>query len=161
MEMSRIIWFYGIVCSYKKCNLYTIRLKGMIIMALFDNTSFNLLEKSLDATWLKQKVTLQNIANDSTPNYKAKTVEFGTILKEKCKCKYHISDPQDPFENSDSNIDLTARITEETGTTQTLDGNNVDMEKEQVALSDAQYQYSALLDKVNGEFSMMKSAIQK
>ena len=129
-------------------------------MGLFNSTSFNMLEKSLDATWLKQKVTLQNIANDSTPGYKAKTVEFGSILKEKCKCKYHISDPQNPDENK-GKIDLGVRITEEPNTNQTLDGNNVDMEKEQVALADAQYQYSALINKINGEFSMLRSAIQK
>ena len=59
---------------------------------LFDNTSFSLLEKSMNATWYKQKIISQNIANDSTPGYKAKTVDFKAVLNEKCKCRYHVGE---------------------------------------------------------------------
>ncbi len=123
-------------------------------MALFNNTSFKLLEQGLDAVWLKQKVINQNIANSETPGYKAKTVEFSTVLKEKCKYqKYHLKNEEE--------ASVKVNITEETGTNQLLDGNNVDVEKEMMALVDAQYQYDVLSGKISNEFSMLRTAIQR
>lgn len=124
-------------------------------MALFGNTSFRIMEQGLDNVWYKQKVISHNIANISTPNYKAKTVNFGAVLKEKCKCRYH-DVPQEG-----SRLDMTVHVTEEPYTKQRLDGNNVDLEKEAAALSDAQYQYSSLIDKTINEFNMIRTAIQR
>ncbi|MBZ4671647.1 MAG: flagellar basal-body rod protein FlgB [Clostridiales bacterium] len=130
-------------------------------MALFENTSFKLLQKGLDAAWYKQQVTLQNIANDSTPYYKAKSVEFSAVLKEKFKGKKVSLSNASYSDDIENPIDLKVTTTVERGTNQTLDENNVDMEKEQVELADTQYLYSTLIDKINGEFSMIKSAIQR
>lgn len=124
-------------------------------MALFGNASFKILEQGLDNVWLKQKVISQNIANISTPGYKAKTVTFGAVLQNKCKCRYHTG-PQEK-----ARLDMRAHITSEQDTAQRLDGNNVDFEKESAALSDAQYQYSVLSDKAINELNMIRSAIQK
>ncbi len=123
-------------------------------MALFNNTSFRLLQQGLDAVWLKQKVINQNIANSDTPGYKAKTVQFSTLLKE--KCKYHQYHDQD-----DGELNLKTTITEEKGTNQLLDGNNVDVEKEMMDLADAQYQYDVLSGKITNEFSMLRTAISR
>ncbi len=130
-------------------------------MALFENTSFKLLQKGLDAAWYKQQVTLQNIANDSTPYYKAKSVEFSAVLKEKAKGKKLSLSNVSYSDDIENPIDLKVTTTVERGTNQTLDENNVDMEKEQVDLADTQYLYDTLIDKINGEFSMIKSAIQR
>lgn len=124
-------------------------------MALFNNTSFRLLEQGLDAVWLKQKVISQNIANNDTPGYKAKTVNFSAVLKEKCKSPYH------KYNNTESGINLKTTITQETSTNQTADGNNVDMEKESVALADAQTQYDVLSGKISNEFAMIRTAITR
>lgn len=131
-------------------------------MGLFDSVTHNLAEQALDATWYKQQVITNNIANADTPDYKAKTVEFGLILKEKCKCKYHegIKDGLYHSGSSDEPLKLTVTTTYETNTNQILDGNNVDMEKEQTALADAQYQYSALTDYLNNNYAMIRSAIK-
>lgn len=135
-------------------------------MGLFDTVTHNLAEQALDATWYKQRVITHNIANSDTPDYKAKTVEFGLILKEKCRCRYHEGIEDDSFHRRDSRkpsapLELTVTTTYETDTNQILDGNNVDMEKEQTALADAQYQYSALTDYLNNNYSMIRSAISK
>lgn len=124
-------------------------------MGLFDSTTHVLAEKALDATWYKQQVISNNIANVETPEFKAKTVDFSLVLEEKCKCKYHT-----PKKEKDS-VELKVTTTYETNTNQILDGNNVDMEKEQLALADAQYQYSALLDQLNNEYRMIRSALAR
>ena len=125
-------------------------------MGLFNGTIQSLSEQALDANWYKQQVISNNIANCDTPDYKAKTVEFGIILKEKCKCRYHT-----PDENTYPKPVFSVSTTYETNTNQTLNGNNVDMEKEALDLADTQYQYSALIDQMNNNYSMIRSAIIK
>jgi len=124
-------------------------------MALFNNTSFRLLEQGLDAVWLKQKVISQNIANSDTPGYKARTVNFSTVLKEKSTHSGNNSN------NDNSGINLKTTISVEKSTNQTLDGNNVDSEKEAVALADAQLQYNVLAGKITNEFSMIRTACSR
>ena len=135
-------------------------------MGLFDSVTMNLAEQALDATWYKQRVIRHNIANIDTPDYKAKTVEFGLVLKQQCKCKYHEGIDHGKCFHSDHSDDnepakLSVVTTYETDTNQILDGNNVDMEKEQGALADTQYQYSALMDYMNSRYSMIRTAISK
>lgn len=139
-------------------------------MALFDNTSFRFLEQGLGMTWQKQKIISQNIANDSTPGYKARTVDFNVVLEEKCKCVYHPETPHDEDEvdgrligksGGKSPFGLEMVVTVENNTNQTLDGNNVDIEKEGIALADAQLQYNTLSEKIMNEFSMVRTALSK
>ena len=94
-------------------------------MGLFDNKLQTLSEQTLDAAWYKQRVISNNIANVSTPDYKAKTVNFGLVLKEEmCKCSYHT-----PTDNEKGNVSLKVATTYETNTNQLLNGNNVDIEE--------------------------------
>lgn len=127
---------------------------------MFDNTGFRFLEQGLGLVWQKQKIINQNIANVSTPDYKAKTVDFGVTLDNKCKCAYH---PKSASYRGldDEGLGLTISVTDEENTNQTLDGNNVDIEKESLALLDAQLQYSALSEKMMKEFEMIKTALSK
>lgn len=130
-------------------------------MAILDNTSFSMLVKGLDAAWYKQQVTLQNIANDSTPYYKARSVSFSALLKEKTSNKDSLLASAEVDESLENPIGLKVTTTVERGTNQTLDENNVDAEREQISLVDTQYLYSTLINKVNGEFAMIKSAISR
>ncbi len=43
-------------------------------------SSVNLLEKGLGATWLRNEVISNNIANVDTPGFKASEVEFETLM---------------------------------------------------------------------------------
>lgn len=135
-------------------------------MGLFDSNAHNLAEQALDATWYKQRVINHNISNNDTPDYKAKTVEFKLILDEMCKCKYHEGIEHKGCHSGTQKIatdppKLTVITTYETNTAQILDGNNVDMEKEQNALTNAQFQYSALTDYLNNNYSMIRKAVSK
>ena len=47
----------------------------------FGGIGTELLIKSLDAVWLRQRVISNNIANSETPGYKSKTVEFESLLR--------------------------------------------------------------------------------
>ena len=124
-------------------------------MGLFDGTVQNLSEQALNATWYKQQVISNNIANSDTPDFKAKTVDFKIVLKD----EYRKSHP-DRLNNNGA-LEVSVATTYETNTNQTLNGNNVDMEKEALALADAQYQYNALIDQMNNNYSMIRAAITK
>jgi flagellar basal-body rod protein FlgB len=120
-------------------------------MGLFDGSSFKLVEQGLDASWYKQKVISNNIANVDTYNFKAKTVNFGIVL-DKALGKN---------ENGSEEPYVKVETTCEENTVQTLNGNNVDMEKETLALADAQYQYSSMIDYMNAQYKMIRTAIGK
>lgn len=136
-------------------------------MGLFDSAAFTLTEQGLDAAWYKQQVISHNIANVTTPDFKAKTVEFGLILKKKMDCPYHGNTECPHDYNSDKKSDsrssenVWVNTTYETNTNQILNGNNVDIEKEALALADVQYQYSTMIDYMNSQYSMIRSAIQR
>jgi len=126
-------------------------------MGLFNNSNQILAEKALDAVWYRQQVISNNIANVETPDFKAKTVDFKLILNEKRKCRYR------PVMNreKDSPAEFKVITSYRSDTNQILDGNNVDMEKEAIALADAQYQYAALIDRLNNEYRMIRTALMK
>lgn len=123
---------------------------------MFNNTSFRLLEQGLDGVWQKQQVISQNIANADTPGYKAKTVNFKTVFTEE---RQNIKDKV--MSKNKPKIDLVTTVSVEEGTNQTFNENNVDTEKEHIALADAQLQYSSLVNKISNEFEMIKTAIMR
>jgi len=129
-------------------------------MNLSNNINLNLLNKSLDGLWLKQQVTMDNIANYSTPEYKSKFVDFESQLKEKIEnitLNKHIKRTKlnEDIEKSDiiigENDNLSSR----------LDGNNVDLEKENLDLAKTQLQYMYTITEMNSYFSKLKSAISE
>lgn len=130
-------------------------------MGLFDSGAITLTEQGLDATWYKQQVISHNIANVDTPDYKAKTVDFGIVLENACRCKYHVGSDNKDGVNGKPSAKFTVTTTYETNTNQILDGNNVDIEKEALALADAQYQYGSMIDYMNSQYSMIRRAIGK
>ncbi len=145
-------------------------------MGLFDGAAFAITEQGLDAAWYKQQIIRHNIACVTVPDYKAKTVEFGLVLKETCRCKYHqnTSCPHDrshterdssgrriDSEGNDSGELVRVRTTYETNTNQILNGNNVDMEKEATDLADVQFQYGTMIDYMNSQYAMIRSAIRR
>ena len=125
-------------------------------MAIFNNTTFRLLQQGLDGVWRKQQVISQNIANADTPGYKAKTVNFKTVLSQETK---NIKDKT--MSKVKPELNLVTTVSVEKGTNQTFDENNVDTEKEHIALADAQIQYSLLVNKISNEFDMIKTAIMR
>ncbi|HKM32486.1 MAG TPA: flagellar basal body rod protein FlgB [Oscillospiraceae bacterium] len=121
-------------------------------MALFNTQSFNITKQGLDALWLKQQVISQNIANQNTPDYKQKHVEFSGVLREKLDA------------NGDrigkKRLEIQTTVIEEDFTNGQPDGNNVDADQQQLELARAQLQYEALINKINGEFSNLRTAMR-
>lgn len=132
-------------------------------MGLFESAAFTLTEQGLDAAWYKQQVISHNLANVSTPDFKAKTVSFGLVLKERSKCRYHdhTGCPHDSTKEKSPTDPVWVTTTYETNTRQIMNGNNVDVEKEARELTDTQYQYNTMIDYLNSQYAMIRMAVNK
>lgn len=126
-------------------------------MEIIDNTNLHLLNKSLDGLWLRQQVTMENISNYSTPGYKSKFVDFESILKTNLddKGKKTTSEINNQVKSSSIVID------ENDNQSLRLDGNNVDLEKENLQLAKTQIQYMYTVTEINSYFSKLKSVISE
>lgn len=126
-------------------------------MKIIDNTNLNLLNKSLDGLWLRQQVTMENIANFSTPGYKSKFVDFESLLKDSLEDNEQKTKTELNAQIQSSNI----IIEENENLTLRLDGNNVDLEKENLQLAETQLQYMYTISEINSYFSKLKSVISE
>ncbi|WP_312700039.1 flagellar basal body rod protein FlgB [Sedimentibacter sp.] len=126
-------------------------------MQFTNSTNLNLLNKGLDGLWIRQQTTMENIANYSTPGYKSKYVDFENFLKSHMENYYDktISEINNQIKSSkivvEENDNLSLR----------LDGNNVDMEKENLQLAKTQFQYMYAVSEMNSYFSKLKSVISE
>ncbi|MEG1151621.1 MAG: flagellar basal body rod protein FlgB [Oscillospiraceae bacterium] len=126
-------------------------------MWFMDSPQMNIMNKSLDALWLKQRVISDNIANKDTPGYKAKYVQFAEILEEeKCKSPLHRYNHNDlePTEK------ILAQVKVSDETSMRADGNNVNTDKELLEMDRTSMQYEYLTRKLTNEFSTLRVAIK-
>ena len=127
-------------------------------MAYLNGISFSLVQKSLDAVWLRQRVISNNIANAETPGYKSKSVDFEQQLQRAIKTTSLLKNTSRASMNRRiENIDI--RINEERSTATDTTGNNVVLDKEQIELARAQLQYNYLVTSLNSELNRIKYAI--
>ena len=125
-------------------------------MDINNNLNLNLLNKSLDGLWLRQQITMENIANYSTPGYKSKFVDFESLLKTNLES---VSENNSETNNKIKSSNII--IEENNDQSFRLDGNNVDMEKENLQLAKTQLQYMYTVTEINSYFSKLKSVISE
>ncbi len=115
----------------------------------------NVLDKAADATWLRNEAITNNIANADTPGYKRQDVSFESELKKALKVsKYEALDTK---VSNLKNSDLRARTyTDYDSVSYRLDGNNVDIQTENVTLVKNQLKYNGLVQSFNQEFTNLK-----
>ena len=127
-------------------------------------SSVNLLENGISATWLRNEVIGNNIANVDTPGFKTSQVEFETVMAQalgrgenspqmKTSDERHISGQAN---HPDS---VRAAVVTSSSTSAGLDENNVDIESEMVALAKNSIEYYTMVSKINSEFRKLETAI--
>jgi flagellar basal-body rod protein FlgB len=117
-----------------------------------------MLEKSLSALWQKQQLITNNIANEDTPGYKAKRMEFENLLRKEMDGMARVS-AVSRKEQLARIEDVSPQIYDDEATEVRADGNNVNIHNEQIELARAQIQYDALQRKISGHYSTLKYAI--
>mgnify|MGYP000943878570 CR=1 FL=1 len=121
----------------------------------------NVLKSAADASWLREEVLSNNIANVDTPNYKRQDIDFSTYLNSAIEAS---ATPASTLTQKINNIDYdnisTRTYTDNSTLSYRLDGNNVDLSTENAELASEQLNYTALVDSINNEFSRMKAVIK-
>lgn len=127
---------------------------------MFGSNAFNyinVLDKAADASWMRNNVISNNIANVDTPGYKRKDVQFESYLMSAL-----VGD--NSLEKRVSDVRLNAInpsvYTDYVNYSYRLDGNNVDIDTESANLAENQIRYYALVDSMNQEFARLRSVLQ-
>lgn len=125
----------------------------MIQTNVFDYV--RILDKAADASWLRNEAIGNNISNATTPGYKRQDVAFESVLK---KALGH-----NRYQSTDSKVaaakskNLSVRtFTDYDSFSYRLDGNNVDIENENVMLAENQLKYMGLVAGINQEFENLR-----
>ena len=122
----------------------------------------NVLKKAADASWKRNEVIANNIANVSTPGYKRKDIQFENYLRRELMKGYSTDDD---LNRRVANVDLdrlgTRVYTDQSELSYRLDGNNVDINTENANLAENQIRYYTLLNSMTQEFSRIKSVLSK
>ncbi|MDD6201480.1 MAG: flagellar basal body rod protein FlgB [Lachnospiraceae bacterium] len=129
----------------------------MIQSNVFDYV--NVLDKAADASWKRQELISNNIANQDTPGYKRQDVEFETLLRQQLRnSKYQTID--DKVGNVDLSRLNARQYTDYGDFSYRLDENNVDPEQEQVKLAANQMKYEGLMNSLTQEFQNLQSVMK-
>lgn len=122
----------------------------------------NVLDKALDASNLRETVITHNLANVDTPGYKRREVDFESLLREELDKNKYISLDQKINNVNLTHLSATAHLDMAAyGYDYRLDGNNVDVDNENVELASEQLRYQLMSNSVTQEFSRLRTAIGK
>ena len=114
----------------------------------------NLMDKALDASWLRETAISDNIANVDTPGYKRKDVKFQDILLDELdSTRYKDLDQAVKSLNyKDDSLDGEVYL-DYSAYNYRLDQNNVDIDQENTEYAGEQLRYQAMATSVSSEFS--------
>ena len=123
----------------------------------------DLLHKGLQASWTRNAVIRNNIANIETPNFKASGVEFESILKKSLEGRGFIAARThvNHREFGSGHVKVEPYIYRRNNLSMRADGNNVDIEAENIKLAQNSLFYNTIMEKLNGDIRRLRSAISE
>ena len=131
----------------------------MFTTNVFDYT--NILDKAADASWMRENVITNNIANIDTPGYKRQDVDFESVLQKALgKTKYSSLDKKVRELNQDLGKLTTTSYTDAANYSYRLDRNNVDENTENAELASESLRYQLLTTAVTNNFSRMQTVLK-
>lgn len=119
----------------------------------------NVLAKAADASWLRNEAIGNNLSNVDTPGYKRQDVAFEDALRKALgESRYRTTDEKV------SSVDLSrlkpSVYTDYANYSYRLDGNNVDVDTENVMLAENQLKYQGLITSINQEFLNLQTVMK-
>ena len=119
----------------------------------------NVVDRALDASYLRETVIANNIANVDTPYYKRKDVNFQDVLDDAIdSAKYKTIDQAVTSINTDDLNPI--EYTDAENFSYRIDRNNVDIDTENAELASEQLRYQALIQSANLDVSRFRSVIK-
>ena len=131
----------------------------MFTTNVFDYT--NILDKAADASWMRENVITNNIANIDTPGYKRQDVDFESVLQKALgKTKYSSLNKKVRELNQDLGKLTTTSYTDAANYSYRLDRNNVDENTENAELASESLRYQLLTTAITNNFSRMQTVLK-
>lgn len=130
----------------------------MLVAINFDN-AFGNHPQALRLREQRSELIAANLANADTPNYKARDLDFQSVLKGVQSPAFNLSVTQPTHVASVSNpdgVETKFRIPAQSS----LDGNTVESQQEQVRFTENALQYQISLQLLNSRIAGLKSAIK-
>ena len=119
----------------------------------------NVRDRAADAAWQRNEAISNNIANVDTPGYKRQDVAFESVLQQALGNNRYES-----MDDKVANVDLSRlrgrAYLDYANYSYRLDGNNVDIENENVMLAENQLKYQGLISSINQEFTNLKTVMK-
>lgn len=129
---------------------------------MFNSGAFNyinVLDKAADASWIRNEAISNNIANVDTPGYKRQDVNFEEQLRRAMKNSRYTS-----IDKKVANLDLDrlnpTTYRDHAALSYRLDGNNVDIDTENVELASNQIRYQGLTDSITDHFENLQMVMK-
>lgn len=124
------------------------------------------LTHALDASVLRQSVIANNLANIDVPNFKRSEVRFEALLRReleghKSTFAGRRTDPRHLFIGASPQKPVRAEVIVDRRTSMNNNNNNVDIDYEMALMAQNQLYYNTLIQQVNHEIRMTRTAIDK
>lgn len=127
-----------------------------------DSITTAALQRALDGVWQRQKAIANNIANYETPGFKAAKVSFEASLEKELKKSKGLSTRlQETGRQLEAIKNSSIQFEVDSATSERLDGNNVNLETENIDMAKTQLQYQYLTRGMSDMFSRLRYAISE
>jgi flagellar basal-body rod protein FlgB len=121
------------------------------------------LEKGVDIAVMRQKLIASNIANEETPGYKTREINFqkelDKVLGSKSISNISMTTTNSSHFSTGSSAVSGVEIQIESGPGDGIDGNTVSLEKEMVKMAENKLRHDAAMTLLSKKFEGLKSAI--
>ena len=128
-------------------------------MDWLNSNSMLLSQRTLDVTWERQKLAQDNIANVDTPGYKAKYSLFEDELKSRLR-RFEGREGVKRGEVRDAIQRTRLDIRQSREESIRADGNNVNLDVEQLEVARNAYQYQFALRQITDQLTRLRLAIE-
>ena len=132
-------------------------------MSTLSNTNvfdyINVLDKAMDASWIRNDAISNNLANADTPGYKRQDVDFETQLAEAMHSSRYTSVDAKVHNLKLHRLNPVVH-TDYSGFSYRIDGNNVDPDAEGVYLAKNQIVYQGLYMSASQEFKNLQAVMK-
>ena len=119
----------------------------------------NVLNRAADAAWQRNEAISNSIANVDKPGYKRQDVAFESVLQQALGNNRYQS-----MDDKVANVNLSRlrgrAYVDYANYSYRLDGNNVDIENENVMLAENQLKYQGLISSINQEFTNLQTVMK-
>lgn len=122
--------------------------------------AFGIHEHALRLRAARAEVLAANLANADTPGYKARDVDFAAVLRREVPGTVRLAATQPGHLGRDDGVLPASQLLYRTPTQPSVDGNTVDVAREQVAFSQNGMEYQASLRFLEGRIRSLLTAIK-